>query len=87
MCPDFAADAGSRFLAFEVSCIVASGASTKALVCVCSRGRPNKRFANSDERDRLQGCVAGMSNGSGLIEDGIHSRVFSADAVWSICRT
>ena len=93
MCPDFAADAGSRFLAFEVPCIVARGAFTKAPVYVCSRGRPNKRFANSDERDRLQGCVAGMSNGSGLIEvtdverDGINGRAFSADAVWSICRT
>ena len=93
MNPDFAADAGSRFLAFEVPCIVARGAFTKAPVYVFSRGMPNKRFANSDERDRLQGCIAGMSNGGGQIEvtdnerDGINGRAFSADAVWSICRT
>lgn len=93
MIPDFATDVGSRFLAFEVPCVVARGTFAKAPVCVFSRGTPNKRFDSSDERDRLQGYIAGMSNGGGQIEvadnerDGINGRAFSADAVWSICRT
>jgi len=92
MCQDFAADVGAKFCSFEVPCVVA-WSGTKAKIWVYQRGATEQRLANSDERDRLQGCKAGFSCGSYTLSvtdddrNGLNGRAFSSDAVWAITRT